>query len=165
MKTASAFTGKPTRTSIRAAVAWKIIEAMKPLYFLLRKNKKPWTITIDELRSMDNGTLGKDLYLFLVRHNFRLIPKAEFHDVYHVLFDLDTDVRDEACVQFIPLGNGRRSLPYVSSTLVAAIFYPEYWADFYRAYMRGKNARTFHNWKFEEMLHLKTTEIRKMMFG
>jgi ubiquinone biosynthesis protein Coq4 len=152
------------RRSIREAVAWKIVEAMKPLYFFLRKNKKAWTITVDDLRTMENGTLGKDLFLFLQRNNLQLIPKAEFHDVYHVLFDLTTNIRDEACVQFIPLGNGRRSLPYVSSTLIAAVFYPEYWDDFFRAYMKGRRARTFHTWNFEQMLHMKTTDIRKMIF-
>ena len=97
--------------------------------------------------------------------NKRGLPRAEFHDVYHVLFEYGTNIRDEAMIQFVPLGNGRRSLPYVACTIVSAVFYPEFWGSFYEAFMRGRQANTFHNWDFEPLLTLPTAEVREMIFG
>ncbi|MEX0965889.1 MAG: Coq4 family protein [Bacteroidia bacterium] len=113
---------------------------------------------------MPEGTLGRDVGIFLKRHNLEVIPMAEFHDVYHVLFNYGTTIKDEACIQFVPLGNGRWSLPYVACTFVSAAFYPEYWKDFYRAFCTGKNANKFHDWDFQELLGAETEKIRRMIF-
>lgn len=150
--------------SIREIISWKIAYALKPLYFFIRRNRKEWTTNIYDLDQMPDGTLGKDLSLFLKRYNLHMMPKAEFHDVYHVLFGYETNIRDEACIQFVPLGNGRYSLPYIACTLISAAFYPEYWGDFYRAYKRGQNANRFHDWDFEKLLLYKTKNVRKMIF-
>jgi hypothetical protein len=150
--------------SIREIISWKIAYGLKPLYFFMRRNRKAWAITMEDLQQMPNGTLGKDLALFLIRHNLQIMPKAEFHDVYHVLFGYETNIRDEACIQFVPLGNGRYSLPYVACTFISAAFYPEYWEDFYAAYSRGRRANHFHDWDFEPLLMVKTEVVRKMIF-
>lgn len=152
------------RQSFRERLSWKIAYALKPLYFALRKDRKEWNITISSLNAMPDGTLGNDVGRFLTRHNLDIMPRAEWHDVYHVLFGYETNIRDEACIQFVPLGNGRFSVPYIACTLVSAVFYPEFWGDFYAAYMRGYNANKFHDWDFEQLLHLKTSEVRKMIF-
>ena len=155
----------PRRQSIRERLAWKIAYALKPLYFAMRRDRKQWNITYDDLALMPEGTLGNDLAKFLYTNQLDIMPRAEFHDVYHVLFDYGTDIKDEACIQFVPVGNGRRSLPYLACITVTMVFYPEHLEDFYKAYLKGKNAVKFHNWDFEPMLQMKTSEVRKMIFG
>lgn len=150
--------------SFREKISWKIAYGLKPLYFFMRKNRKPWNITLESISEMPEGTLGNDIALFLKKHKLKLMPKAEFHDTYHVLFDYGTDIKEEACVQFVPLGNGKTSLPYLACTFVSALFYPEYWRDFYKAYQIGKKANTFHHWDFELLLHMETIQVRKMIF-
>ncbi|RYD56695.1 MAG: hypothetical protein EOP56_11645 [Sphingobacteriales bacterium] len=148
----------------REKISWKIAYGMKPLYMMLRKDLKPWKTTQEDMATMPEGTLGNDVAKFLTRHNVTLISKVEWHDVYHVVFGYETNIKDELCIQFVPMGNGRYSPPYLLCNLFAMVCYPEYWGDFYIAYMRGYNARRFHGWDFEKMLHLKTSEVRKMMF-
>lgn len=152
------------RQSFREKLSWKIAYALKPLYFSLRKHRKEWDVTLQDMQQMPEGTLGNDVYLFLTRHQLNIMPKAEWHDVYHVLFGYETNIRDEACIQFVPLGNGRWSAPYLACTLVSALFYPEFWGDFYAAYKKGKAANKFHNWDFEQLLQLPTAEVRRMIF-
>jgi len=152
------------RQSFREKLSWKIAYALKPLYFLLRRNRREWTVTIEDMRQMPQGSLGNDVALFLDKYNLSVMPRAEWHDVYHVLFGYETNIRDEACIQFVPLGNGRWSVPYLACTLVSAAFYPEFWPDFYAAYQRGKAANQFHNWDFEPLLSLPTREVRNRIF-
>lgn len=152
------------KSSIRESIAGMLVSFSKPLYLILRRNRQPWKITMESLSQMKVNTLGYDLYLFLSKNNLTIMPRAEFHDVYHVLFEYGTDMKGETKIQFVPLGNGRTSMPFLISTFVSAIFYPEHWEEFYKAFKRGRNANTFHNWNFEELLNKKTTEIRKMMF-
>jgi len=153
------------RQSFRERLSWRIAYALKPLYFFLRRNRKAWTITFEEMQQLPQGSLGYDLAAFLTRHKLAIMPQAEWHDVYHVLFGYETNIRDEACIQFVPLGNGRWSLPYIACTLVSAAFYPEFWPDFYAAFQRGRSAHKFHDWDFEPLLALPTKEIRGRIFG
>ena len=154
----------PLRQSFRERLSWKIAYALKPLYFFLRRNRRAWSVTVEDMRAMPAGSLGYDLAAFLQRHDLRMMPKAEWHDVYHVLFGYETNIRDEACIQFVPLGNGRWSVPYISCTLVSALFYPEFWGDFYAAFQRGRAASKFHDWDFEPLLQLQTATVREMIF-
>ena len=152
------------KQSLRELISWKIAYTLKPLYFFLRRKRRPWNVTMDSLKAMPAGSLGNDLYLFLKKNNLQIMPKAEFHDVYHVLFNFETCIRDEACIQFVPLGNGRYSLPYIACTIVSVLFYPEFWGDFYKAFAMGRRANKFHNWNFESLLNHHTQDIRRMIF-
>ena len=152
------------RQSFREKLSWKIAYTLKPIYFFLRRNRKAWNITLEEMQQMPEGSLGNDVAAFLTRNNLQIMPKAEWHDVYHVLFGYDTNIRDEACIQFVPLGNGRWSLPYIACVLVTAVVWPEYWGDFYKAYERGRNAMKFHDLNFETLLKEPTRDVRKMIF-
>ncbi len=111
------------RQSIREKLSWKIAFGLKPFYLFLRRNRKAWDVDMHSLEKMPAHTLGNDLFLFLKANNLTLMPKIEFHDVYHVLFELNTDIKSETLLQFVPLGNGRRSLPFIASTFVSAMFY------------------------------------------
>ena len=152
------------RQSLRERLAWKLAYALKPRYFAMRRGRKPWNVTIETLRDMPEGSLGNDLAKFLTANNLEMMPRAEFHDVYHVLFNYGTNIRDEACIQFVPLGNGRWSLPYVTCTMVTILFYPEYLEDFYEAYKKGKAANRFHDIDFEPFLQMPTREVREWIF-
>ncbi len=153
------------KQSFREALSWKLVNTLKPFYFFLRRRRKPWDITLASLQEMPSKTLGHDLFLFLKEHELAIMPRAEFHDVYHVLFGYGTDIRGEALVQFVPLGNGKLSLPYVASTLMSALFYPEYWNDFRLAFRRGRQAKRFYDWDFEVLLGEETSELRRQIFG
>lgn len=153
------------RQSLREQLSWKLAFGLKPLYLFLRRNRKALYVNMKSLEQMPPKSLGNDLFVFLTEHDLTLMPKIGFHDVYHVLFELDTDIKSETLLQFIQLRNGRRSLPFIASTLVSAQFYSEYWNDFYNAFKRDKKAVTFHDWDFETLLLRNTNAIRKEIFG
>ena len=149
---------------LRERIAEGIVSTMKPVYFLLRQNRRTWSTTYHDLAAMPPGTLGNDLARFLHSNGLALMPRAEFHDVYHVLFGYGTTMKEETCIQFIPFGNGRYTVPHIVTNSVALVFYPELWGDFYRAFVRGRKANKFHDWDFEPMLMMKTEDVRGMIF-
>ncbi len=153
------------KQSIREQVAMLLVNSMKPFYFALRSHRKIWRITQADLAQMPEGSLGRDLYAFLHNNGLKLMPRAEFHDVYHVLFGFGTTMREETTIQFISMGNGRYSIPHMATNMVSLAFYPEHWGDYYKAFQMGRRANTFHDWDFEPMLCLKTTDVRQLIFG
>lgn len=137
---------------LRDRVADLLVSAGKPVYAILRHQRQPWAITKAQLRRFDENTVGHALAAFLDRHGFELIPRAEFHDVFHVLFGLETSMREETSLQFVVIGNGKWSLPNVASSAVAWVLYPENWTCYRDAFLRGKRARTFHDMPLERLL-------------
>jgi len=162
MYTTSANTSRP---SIRDAVANFLVRSLTPLYQTIRYKRKPWQTTKNDLKQCGPGTLGNAMYRFLDKHDLDLIPKAETHDVWHVLFGYTIEMKDEMSIQFVVLGNGRHSAPYLYSCLVAVLMYPEYWGSFYTAYQRGASAISFAHFNFEELLNEDLAALRKSIFG
>jgi len=133
---------------------------MIPVYQVLRRSKAPWKVTQEELKDYPSGSLGRDIYEFLEKNKLTLIPRAEFHDVYHVLFDFTTSMEDETAIQFLGVGNGRYSLPWLASCALALLFYPERWEKFYRVYQKGRSSHVFHKRNWELYLLEQTADIR-----
>lgn len=156
----SLYLSTTVRTSLRDRVANTLVAAGKPVYTLMRFRRKPWPLTKEDLQNYASGTLGHDLYCFLEMHHFELMPRAEFHDIFHVLLQMSTNMRDETSIQFVVIGNGKWSLPNLVSSGVALVFYPEHWSTYRKAYQRGKSARTFYDAPFLQLLEQPTTELR-----
>jgi len=153
------------QSSLRNRIANFLVTQLTPVYQTLRFKRKAWNTTKNDLKKCAPGTLGNALYQFLDGHNFNLIPKAETHDVWHVLFGYTVEMKDEMSIQFVVLGNGRHSAPYLYSCLVAILMYPEHWGSFYKAYQRGKLASTFWHFNFEALLNENLFELRERIFG
>jgi len=127
----------------------------------MRIRRKPWPEDVTSLAAYPENSLGKDLSRFLAQNEFELMPRAEFHDVYHVLFEYGTSMREETAIQFVVIGNGRWSLPNLISSAVALVFYPEHWSFYKESYVRGKLTRRFYDVDFQEYLSNDTTSLRK----
>lgn len=106
------------------------------------------------------GSLGKDLYDFLCRHNYSLIPHFETHDVKHVLLGYGVTGKDEGCMQFFYIGN-RHYSPATIMTAISSIFLlPESLGAFCKAFQRGRKALPVGKLKLAEMLLCQTAELR-----
>ncbi len=151
------------KRSLRERLAGLIVNFSKPIYFLLRWKRKAWKVTQEELSAYPENSLGKDLSNFLTTNNIQLMPKAEFHDVYHVLLGYSTSMREETCIQFVSMGNGKYSLPHLAANFTSLLFYPEYWGDFKQAFLRGRKAARFHDLDFENLLKMPTNRLRECL--
>ena len=120
----------------------------------------PFPHTMKSLAQMPQGTLGIDLYKFLVAKNLQLLPYYAKHDIKHILLDYDTTDEGEVCLQCFMLGNGHLSFPVAATVLYGFITMPEYWHKFKAAYNRGKASTSLHNWNWFEILEEDTTMLK-----
>jgi ubiquinone biosynthesis protein Coq4 len=108
-------------------------------------------------------SIGYGLYRFLTKYQFSLISKAENHDVAHVITQIGVSPLSEIKMQYLLLGNGKRS-PYLFICIFAGLlFYPSHVKHFYSAYARGKQAMPFHRIDFKNCLHMPVADIRKSL--
>lgn len=152
------------QTSLRNRIANFLVSKLTPVYQTIRFKRKAWSTTKNDLKNCNPGTLGHGMYQFLHGHDINLIPKAETHDVWHVLFGYSIEMKDEMSIQFVVLGNGRHSAPYLYSCLVALVMYPEHWGSFYKAYKCGKSAIPFWHFDFENLLNENLNDLRGRIF-
>ena len=125
----------------------------------VKKRKKAWLINRSDLIAMHPTNLGYHLGIFLQRHNFRVMPKLERHDVYHILTDTGTSLPDEIALQYLLLGNGKRSLYQFAMIGIGTILFPEHWKHYQINFNKGKNYHTFHNIDF---FHLLPVDYQKL---
>ncbi|MGB0884923.1 MAG: Coq4 family protein [Chitinophagales bacterium] len=150
---------------IREWLIYFLFENSKNIYRVFAKrNYEPWTLTVNNLLAFEENTLGKDLGLFLNKHNFNLEPKFEKHDIHHLLTGYEPNVIGEVCVSVFNLANGKRKLYTSVAAFFGVLIMFEEYKTFIEAYKRGKNARSYAKWKFEHLLNENTQELKKYIF-
>ncbi|WP_298501785.1 hypothetical protein [uncultured Maribacter sp.] len=145
---------------MREKILELLYEWSKKPYQKFMKNNTPWHISTAKLQSYPQGTLGQQLGLFLKTNNFRIEPKLESHDVFHVLTNTGTSVPEEISMQYYLLGNGKRSIYLITVIVLGTILFPDYITLFYRAYQRGKIALPFYQLNFLKMLQHPIEKIK-----
>lgn len=135
--------------------------ALPVLKFIRKPESFPFTV--NELKTFPAHSLGKELVDFLEEKELELLPYYARHDIKHILLDYDTTDEGEACLQCFMLGNGHISFPVIATVGYGLITMPEYWKSFKRAFQRGKNCKSIDGWKWFEILHLPTKELKKII--
>ena len=120
---------------------------------------------IEDLSLLPDGSLGRDLYLFLEKRDLPLLPYYARHDIKHVLLGYDTTDEGEACLQSFMLGNGRISFPVLATVLFGFITMPEHWSKMKVAYRRGKESNAFHHWSWNTMVWEPTSSLQEKIFN
>ena len=150
-------------------VVWMYAITQKNYRRFFKKTKRQWQFSEKQLLSFQEDSLGRKLGEFYHKHGFRMIPKMENHDVYHLLTDYSTNIQDEIAMQYLLFGNGKRSAYLLGTLFLGTIVFPEYFKMYLKAYRKGKNMKAFHSWDFEALLwqnmqHLKDFIEQKQTF-
>ncbi|TDL99103.1 MAG: hypothetical protein C4K58_07340 [Flavobacteriaceae bacterium] len=137
----------------REEIISKMFEFSAELYLkTLARSRKPWDITIESLLSKPKESLGYAMGEFLQINQFQLQPRAENHDVFHVLTGYKPTVEEEVGLQFLLLGNGKRSLFLFVALLGGFCLMPEAYSFYQKSYQKGKNMLPFTDLAFEDLL-------------
>jgi len=130
-----------------------LFEKSRNIYLkIFKKHKKAWNIKREQLLSYPKGTLGNGIGEFLEINDFELIDKVERHDGYHVLLGLSTKMKDEVGLQYLLLGNGKRTKYMFAMVFIGTIIFPEYIRYYISLYKRGRKLKPFHDWDFKPLL-------------
>lgn len=116
---------------------------------------------LQKLAAFPEGSLGRDLFLFLEKHDLQLLPHFETHDVKHVLLGYGIGGKDEGCMQFFYVGNRHYSPASLMTVAVSLLLMPEHIRDFIKAFRRGRSVPAIGKLPLETMLHEPTFSLRE----
>ena len=133
--------------------------------YLKFKDKKSWNMKKKELLAFPEDSFGNELGVFLNKNNFELLPKAERHDAYHLLTGYGTKIEDEIALQYVCLGNGKRSLYLLGGILVGVFLFPEHFNYYIKSYKLGKHSNQFYHFDYKKLLKYPLQELREMIFN
>lgn len=119
---------------------------------IFKRKKRKWQFTEEQLLYFQADSLGRTLGEFYKKHGFRMIPQMENHDVYHLITEYGTSMKEEIALQFLLFGNGKRSAYLLGTITLGTFILPEYFRMYYKAYRKGKAMREFHHWDYEALL-------------
>lgn len=141
-----------TQRSVRARFVLWLLEKSVPLHALFNKRRMAWNLNVEDFLRFRPGSLGYTLGQFYMKEEFAPVPKAERHDVFHVLLGYSTDVIDESAMQFFLWGNGKSSLFTTGTCLLSALVFPNRIGYFIRHYNKGRHSAPVGNWDFRQLL-------------
>ncbi len=134
------------------AVLW-MLEKGVPIHAKLNTHRVAWNLNSDDFLKFTPGSLGNALGQFYKSQHFEPIPKAERHDVFHVLLGYSTNVIDEATMQFFLWGNGKPSFFTIGTCIITSVLFPNHFQKFKSAYQKGKHATAIRDWNFKVLLN------------
>lgn len=154
-----------SENSFRGKVVLWLLEQGVPIHAKLNKNRLAWNLTSTDFLNCPEGSLGKALGQFYKTQKFEPIPKAERHDVFHVLLNYSTNVTDEAAMQFFLLGNGKPSFFTTGTCIITALLFPNELSFFIQAYQKGKSSTPIRSWDFKSLLNENLIQLQNKIFN
>lgn len=136
----------------------KTLEQIKSITGLFREPAN--NITMDELITYPQGSLGFHLGRFLFDYSYEADPIPEREDIYRLLLTKEVSNKEEIAMYFYLFGNGDIRLQTLFIMVTGALLYPHCIMNFYKRYKAGKHALRFYDLDHFRMLHLPLEKIK-----
>ena len=118
---------------------------------------------LEHLRTLQHGTVGREIAEILDSKNYRLIPKFESHDLKHLVLEYEMTMEDEIKMQAYLVGNGNLTFPCIIF-LSLGIFYPKTWKKLINEYRIGKASNSIHFLTLDACMEKQLKDI-KLKYG
>jgi len=116
---------------------------------------------LSHLRTLEHGTVGREIANMLDSKNYRLIPRFENHDLKHIVLDYAMTMKDEIRMQAYLVGNGNYTWPCLIF-LSLAIFYPATWKHLAKEFKQGKLSNPIHYLALDNCMNQSLSEVKKI---
>lgn len=138
----------------------KLIQWSVPLLNIFRR-PQVWPFSFDDLKCMDENTLGFHLYEFLNSRGFSYLPKYEVHDTYHTLLGYGTTSIEELKLQAFMWGNNNSTFAGRVLFILGLILLPTKYQLFQVEIIRGKKAKKLKGFDVIEMINKPLLQLRE----
>ena len=138
----------------------KLIQWSVPFLNVFR-NPPIWPFSFDDLKAMDEDSLGFNLYCFLDSRGFNYLPKYEVHDAYHTLLGYGTTSIEELKLQAFMWGNNNSTFAGRVLFIIGLILFPTKYKLFKVEIIRGKKAKSLKEHDVIEMINKPLLNLRK----
>jgi ubiquinone biosynthesis protein Coq4 len=141
-------------------VVEKLIQWSVPFLNLFR-SPPVWPFSFDDLKAMDENSLGFHLYAFLNSRGFNYLPKYEIHDAYHTLLGYGTTSIEELKLQAFMWGNKNSTFAGRVLFIIGLILFPTKYKLFKVEIIRGKKAKALKEYDVIEMIDQPLLQLRE----
>ena len=114
---------------------------------------------LTHLRTLQKGTVGREIAIMLDDRGYKLIPKFENHDLKHIILDYDITMKDEIKMQAYLVGNGNLTLPCLIF-LSLGLFYPTIWKDLPTEFLHGQKTKSIHFLTLDNCMDKDLAEVK-----
>ena len=114
---------------------------------------------LTHLRTLQKGTVGREIAIVLDDRGYKLIPKFENHDLKHIILDYDMTMKDEIRMQAYLVGNGNLTLPCLIF-LSLGLFYPTIWKDLPTEFLQGQKMKSIHFLTLDNCMDKDLNEVK-----
>lgn len=114
---------------------------------------------LNHLRTLQLGTVGREVAEMLDNKKYRLIPKFENHDLKHIILDYEMTMKDEIKMQAYLIGNGNLTFPCLIFFSLG-VFYPIIWKDLLKEYQIGKVSKSIHFLTLDNCMELQLKDVK-----
>lgn len=114
---------------------------------------------LNHLRTLQLGTVGREVAEMLDNKKYRLIPKFENHDLKHIILDYEMTMKDEIRMQAYLIGNGNLTFPCLIFFSLG-VFYPVIWKDLLKEYQTGKTSKSIHFLTLDNCMELQLKDVK-----
>lgn len=142
-----------------------VAKIIGPMVFNFGIKEEPWNLSTADLLQFPEGTVGKHVGEFLKKDKLEPIPRAESHDVLHVLLDYSVHFKDEVAMQFFLRGNGNNSIASCLTSVGAWCLLPTQWTYLKNAYSRGKNSADVSKLNYRAVLNENLNDIKTKLLN
>ncbi len=139
-------------------------QMLGPTVFNYGTREKNWNVSTTELLLFPEGSLGKELGVFLNQYKLEPLAGAEYHDVQHVLLDYSISFKDEVALQFFLHGNGKKSIASISTFIGAWFLLPTQWKYLKDSYERGKKCKDISTLNLKILLYQNLNQVKNVLF-
>lgn len=114
---------------------------------------------LNHLRTLQLGTVGREVANMFDSKRYRLIPKFENHDLKHIILDYEMTMKDEIRMQAYLIGNGNLTFPCLIFFSLG-VFYPVIWKDLLKEYQTGKASKSIHFLTLDNCMELQLKDVK-----
>jgi len=143
----------------RHFIVARLIQWSVPFLNIFRRSDV-WPYSFEQLNSLEDGTLGKELYHFLSSRGLGYLPKYEVHDSYHALLGYGTTVTEELKLQAFMWGNRNSTFAGKVLFILGYVVFPAKRPILKREIVRGENAKPLAHLDVHLMIPRKLSNLR-----
>jgi ubiquinone biosynthesis protein Coq4 len=158
------FPGYAFLKEVHENISNRSAQILGPIVFNFGIKENGWNLTTADLLKFPERSVGKALGEFLKKNKLEPLPRAESHDVYHLLFDYSTSFKDEVGLQFFLWGNGKTSLASIGTSIGAWCIFPTQWNYLKTSFKRGKNCVDISKLDTKALLYEDLSKIKSSLF-
>jgi ubiquinone biosynthesis protein Coq4 len=116
--------------SLRERMLLWLLGNVIPVHARVYTKRRAWGMKREDMLKYPEGTLGRELGLFLKQEDLQPVDRVERHDAFHILLGFSTALDDEAAMQFFLVGNGKISPFTMATAMFTGMVMPDKWGLF-----------------------------------